>query len=133
MAGIHGGAETLPGMAAMDPAIGNAVPARRHMIVKQAFGGVKDIALGQAQIAHMLQQVHEIAVIGLVRADIFGGVDRVELGAERSVAEAEASVIDVGQDDEFVEFLQILQRAPANPRKPASDGSTVHIPRIRRW
>ena len=91
LAGIHGGAESLPGMAAVDPAIGNAVPARRHMIVKQAFRRVKDIALGQAQIAHMLQHVHEIAVIGLVRADIFGGVDRVESGAERRVAEAEAS------------------------------------------
>ena len=95
-------------MAAINPAIGNAVPPGRHVIVKQAFGGVQDVALCQAQIAHMLQHVDEIAIIGFVGADIFGGIDRVELGAQRGIAEAEAAIIDVGQDDELVGFFRYL-------------------------
>ncbi len=63
-AGVHRGAESLLRMAAVNPAIGDTMAPGRDVIVKQAFGRVKDVALCQAQITHMLQQVCEIAIVG---------------------------------------------------------------------
>src|SRR6516162_403552 len=82
----------------------------RSVIVKEALGYMHDVALGMTRMFQRVDHVAEISEVGLIGADILGGVDRVEGDAEPSLALREAFAIDIREDDELVELLQIDER-----------------------
>ena len=56
------------------------------MIVKQAFGGMKNIVLANTESREMIDHIVEIAPVRLVGADILRRVDGVEIDAKLLVA-----------------------------------------------
>src|SRR6202022_4682327 len=57
-----------------------------------------------------VDHVAEVSEVGLVRADVLGGIDCVELHAEPVSATSEANAVDIRQNDELVELLQVGER-----------------------
>jgi len=79
-----------------------------HMVVTQALRGVQDLRSANAEVGlHMLDQIGEIARIGLVGADVLGRVDRIEIDAELLVARREAHPIDIRENGELVMPLEV--------------------------
>ncbi len=91
----HGGAESLHSVPSVDPIGGETEGGRLDMVVVQALSGVQYVVLLDATLLEVLQHVLEVARVGLVGADVLGGVDGVELDAELRVAGGEARSIDV--------------------------------------
>src|SRR3546814_15950616 len=91
--------------------IGETVAPGGHVIVEQAFGGMKHVLGLEAEVRQMRLHVIEIGVGRLVGAHILGRIDGVELDVELVVAELEGAVVHIRQDDPLVELLKIAQRA----------------------
>ena len=90
--GMHGGAKSLIGMPAVYPAIFQTVPVGRRMIVEHAFGRVQDVAAADTAGCQLFQHIFEIGGCRLVTADIFSGVDTVELDAKFGMAVRKAAL-----------------------------------------
>ena len=70
----------------------------------------------------MLDQIGEIARVGLVGADVLGRVDGIEMYAELLVARREAHAIDIREDDELEVTLEIGKRFGAVRKgRPSGD------------
>src|SRR5581483_6554292 len=97
------------GMAAMDPGGREADLLCRDVVVKEALRRVQDVRFGDAALFELGQHVGEIPLGRLVRADVLGGVDRVELDLQAPVAVRETQIVDVRQDDQLVVALEVLE------------------------
>ena len=64
--------------AAVNPAGREPDALGRDVVVEQGFGGVQDLLPADPTFGQVAQQVVEIAWVGLVGADVLGGVDRIE-------------------------------------------------------
>ena len=111
------------------PGVGEPEALGRHVIVVQALRGVQDDGAFQAQVRfQMSQQVFEVGVRRLVRADVLGGVDGVELHAELAVRGGDALAVHVGQDDELVAPLEDAQRVGCvGERGPVRHGGAERL------
>ncbi len=126
VARMHRGAETLVGMAAVDPAGLQPDRVGRLVVMEHAFGGVQDHVLPDPALGKPRQHVFEIAQARLVGADVLRRVDRVEVDAELPVAEAEILVVDVRQDHQLVVLLEIGQRARrVGKRRPVAHALAI--------
>ena len=65
------------------------------MVVKETLRNVQDVALGMTRPLQRTDHVTEISEVGLVRADVLGGVHRVEGDAEPLTALRETFAIDI--------------------------------------
>ena len=78
--------------------------------MEEALGRVQDALLRDPVVAgEVLEHVPEVARVGLVRADVLGGVDGVELDPEPRVARRESRPVHVREDHEAVVLLEIAQ------------------------
>ncbi|HZK89069.1 MAG TPA: hypothetical protein VFC56_02885 [Stellaceae bacterium] len=83
---------------------------------------MQDVAGPVAAFGEPVEQIAEITRIGLVGADILGGVDRVEGHPEPLVAGGETGAIDVRQDHQPVEPLEVGKRSRrVRKRRPVAD------------
>ena len=95
----------------VDPGGGETEGAGGGAVVEQALRGVQDPALHRPEVAlQTLQHVVEVPRVGLVGADVLGGVDRVELHFELLVAGREPGPVDVRQDDQPEAPLEVPER-----------------------
>ena len=69
-------------------------------------GDMQKSVLRHVELADVVEEVVEVRVGGLVRADVLGGVDRVELDFQSLVAACEPCPVDVGEDDQLVVPLE---------------------------
>src|SRR5262245_34074272 len=91
-----GGAAALLAMTPVDPGASETGALGRDMVVMQALGRMQDLGFANGQVRfEMLEQISEIAGVGLVGADILGRVDGIEGDAELLVAGGEAHAIDI--------------------------------------
>ena len=89
------------------------------MIVIETLCGVQNLFRRHPQLADRGYQVTEVPGIGLVGTDVLRGADGVKGDAEPLVAAGEAVTIDVGEYDELVVTLQVLQcRRGIGKRRP---------------
>jgi len=94
----------------MDPHRRQSEFGGRLVIVEQAFGDVHQALTSNTKSLDLFEQPIEMAALWLVRTDILGGDDRVELHAESRVTRGERGAIDVAEDDQFVSGCQSAQR-----------------------
>jgi len=103
-------------VAAVDPHGRETEALRRRNVVEQALRHVQDPFRGRAEPG---QRPEEVFRGRLVRADLSGCDDPVELDAERSRRAGEQVVVDVGDDRETVPRLQRAKRVPrVRERRP---------------
>src|SRR4029078_2202075 len=97
---LYGGARTLLAEAPVDPGAGKAGAFGWHMVVVKTLGRMQDLGFANAEIDfEMLEQIVEVAWIGLIGTNILGRVDGIERDTELLVAGGEALAIDNAQDD----------------------------------
>ncbi len=93
---------------------------------------MQDLLPGAALLGEARQHVLEIARVGLVRADVLGGVDRVERDLELLLAVREGGAVDVGQDHQPVVLLEIGERrGGVGKSRPVLDRGAERARRLR--
>ena len=85
LARIHSGAEAFLVVPAVNPAIRNAMPVRRLMVMKHALCNVQDFILGNSAMRQCFKHVLKVAVIGFITANILGSYYRVKGNAKAVV------------------------------------------------
>ena len=132
---IGGGVAPAPGpvVAAVDPDESEAEPLRRHVVVEQALGDVQDPGRRDAVArASRSPQRLEVVRVRLVRADLLGRHDPVELDAEPAVRRGEQVVVAVRQDAEPEARLEPVERSGrVRERRPVADRAAERAPRRR--
>ena len=103
------------------------------MVVVQALRGVQNVGTVEPEVGlEMGEQVFEVPVGRLVRTDVLGGVDRVELHSELAVRSRDAGPVDVGQDDEpEVPFQHAQCVRGVRERGPVGDGGAERFVELR--
>jgi len=84
----------------VDPDRAETEPLRRDVVVVQALRDVEDPLGPDAVHRKPLQQRPEVPLVRLVRADLLGGDDPVEVNAKPAIRRSEQVVIAVRQDAE---------------------------------
>jgi hypothetical protein len=76
----------------------------------------------------MRGHVGEVGIGRLVRANILGSVDRVEFDLKLLVAVVKAAVVDVGEDDQLVVLLEVLERTgTVDEGRPVANRAAIFL------
>ena len=107
----------------VDPGVGEAVGARRHVIVVETLRDVQQVVTAAAQVlADLAYQVLEIGRGRLVGADVLGRVNRVKADAQLAIGGREAAPVDIRQDHQAIASVQAAQGlGRVRERRPATD------------
>ncbi len=117
------GAEAILAVPPVDPHGRQTNGPGRLVVVVQRLGDVQQLVPFDAEAGDCSQQRVEVGRCRLVRTDVLGGDDGVELHAQTLVARGERLAIDVRQDDQREALVQPGQRVGGvGERRPPRHG-----------
>ena len=76
------------------------------MVVEQALANVKDLGPVIPGCPLGFEKVDEVLGVWLIRADVLGRVNGIELHSEQILTGRERLPVDVGEDDQSIPFPQ---------------------------
>ena len=94
---------------AIDPDRREAQLRSRHDVVVAALGDVQHLARLDAVRLEVGEHELEVALVGLVAADVLGRVYRIEFDAEFTVRSGKSRPAHIGEDHQFVVCFQMTQ------------------------